>query len=80
MELPIDTAAPRETQCIQALRIGHARGWFEFLYTEGTGPRRFHILIDGRPRELTPDEVLPWVLGVADATGQPELVTYRHGL
>lgn len=84
--LPVPSGAPEENRRLTILGIGHAEGWFNYVRPEGDtlAERRYVVEIAtplGRvDRVLLPDEVLPWVLGLADSHGRAELVAYRPGL
>lgn len=85
-DLPVPAKMPEENRRLAILGIGHAEGWFEYLRPEGDtlDSRRYVVEIAtplGRvERVLLPEEVLPWVLGLADSHGRAELVAYRPGL
>lgn len=72
-------------QQMEALTIADAEGWCAYVHGDGRDDGRYTIEVPAGPdhvttRILTGDDVLPYVLGLADWHGHPELVAYRDGL
>lgn len=69
--------------CLDGLTIAHQEGWLVYRHPTGEG-RAYAVQLetpDGPvSREIPQERVLPWLLGVADWHGRPELVAYRPGL
>ncbi len=81
--LPLPSGPAESIRRMNALIIGDAEGWFEYVHGDPTTDRYLVSVLDnGSDREMTlpGDDVLPWVLGHADVHGHPELVAYREGL
>lgn len=68
---PIDENAHPEDQRYQALTFADDNGWLAFENVTPGRPaeRRYVIEVNGHPRVLRPDAVLPYVMGLADARG-----------
>ncbi len=68
---PIDPDAHPDEQRYQALTFADDREWLSFVHVTPGRPadRRYVITINGTPRTLRAEEVLPYVTGLADARG-----------
>lgn len=73
--------------CLDGLAIAEREGWLAYCWP-GPGGRSHVVQVpvqDGDgvrwvERQLPQERVLPWLLGVADWHGRPDLVAYRPGL
>lgn len=81
MPVAIDEHQSEAERRAQALFAGQAAGWWTVGAQRGDGGgrgRRYVLVMnDGSKRVLRPAEVLPYVLGYADARGQLDVVLYR---
>lgn len=87
MSLPVPTDRSEVTRRFLVLNAGRNEGWWTYEVagdTSKAASMRYWVRLgkDGRApaRELLPEEVLPWALGVADAKRRPDVVAYREGL
>jgi hypothetical protein len=78
--LPVDPTAHLDDQRHQALTYADGQGWLAFEHVT-PGPRatrRYVIEVNGRPRLLPADAVLPYVTALADAHGVGHLFPDRE--
>lgn len=68
---PVDPDAHPDDQRYQALTFADDNGWLSFERVTPGRPaqRRYVIEVDGSSRLLRPEDVLPYVTGLADARG-----------
>lgn len=82
--LALPLGEPETIRRLRALMLTHQAGWLEYRAPDDRAEGLvFHIdSISGRAVELAGEDVLPWLLGVADARGPgaADLITYREGL
>ena len=80
--LPVNPGWPARTQRVNALLIAHQAGMLTYVEVDEDAQIYHVVLSDGRHRYLNGDEVLGWLLGYADASGQAAVarIAYRDGL
>lgn len=76
--LPIAAGQSEQRRRQRAMFIGAELGWWSDFHPEDDGS--FVVTMDRLSRAVPAEGVLPWVLGVADAKGNPGAIAYRDDL